>query len=121
MSLIATADQVPVTDNEVLDEFTIPFGQWTEEAVDWVTLNLGGLLDAIAWPFEFLIDNFVEGFLVEMPWLWLVGIMFVIALLVRNFTVAVGTAAGLVVCGLLGNEYWEETARTIGLDRKSVV
>lgn len=115
MSLIATADQVPVTDNEVLDEFTIPFGQWTEEAVDWITLNLGGLLDAIAWPFEFLIDNFVEGFLVEMPWLWLVGIMFVIALLVRNFTVAVGTAAGLVVCGLLGNEYWEETARTIGL------
>lgn len=115
MSLISAAGEVPLTDNEVLDEFTIPFGSWTEEAVNWVTLNLGGLLDAIAWPFEFLIDNFVEGFLVEMPWLWLVGIMFVIALLVRNLTVAVGTAAGLVVCGLLGNEYWEETARTIGL------
>ncbi len=115
MSLISAAGEVPVTDNEVLDEFTIPFGSWTEEAVNWVTLNLGGLLDAIAWPFEFLNDNFVEGFLVEMPWLWLVGVMFVIALLVRNPTVAVGTAAGLVVCGLLGNEYWEETARTIGL------
>ncbi|MAT06429.1 MAG: hypothetical protein CL424_15430 [Acidimicrobiaceae bacterium] len=115
MSLISTADQVPVTDNEVLDEFTIPFGSWTEESVNWITLNLEGLLDAIAWPFEFLIDNFVEGFLVDLPWLWLVGIMFLVALLVRNFTVAVGTAAGLVVCGLLGNEYWEETARTIGL------
>ena len=33
----------------------------------------------------------------------------------RNLTVAVGAAAGLVVCGLLGNQYWEETARTIGL------
>ena len=115
MSLIATADDIAVTDNEVLDEFTIPFGAWTDEAVDWVSLNLQWLLDAIAWPFEFLIDNFVEGFLVEMPWLWLVGIMFLVALLVRNLTVAVGTAAGLVVCGLLGNEYWEETARTIGL------
>jgi glycine betaine/proline transport system permease protein len=112
---LAAAGDPSVTDNEVLDQFTIPFGSWTEEAVRWITLNLGWLLDAIAWPFEFLIDNFVEGFLVELPWLWLVGIMFLVALLVRNFTVAVGTAAGLVVCGLLGNEYWEETARTIGL------
>jgi glycine betaine/proline transport system permease protein len=111
---IATAGP-PVTDNEVLDEFTIPFGSWMEEAVNWVTLNLEWFLDAIAWPFRFLLDNFVEGILVELPWLWLVGIMFLVALLVRNLTVAVGAAAGLVVCGLLGNEYWEETARTIGL------
>ena len=115
MSLIATADDVPVTDNEVFNEFTIPFGSWTEEAVRWITLNLEWLLDAIAWPFEFLIENFVEGFLVELPWLWLVGIMFVVALLVRNLTVAVGTAVGLVICGLLGDNYWVETARTIGL------
>jgi glycine betaine/proline transport system permease protein len=114
VSTPATANP-PVTDNEVLDEFTIPFGSWMEESVNWITLNLEWLLDAIAWPFRFLNDNFVEGFLVELPWLWLVGIMFLVALLVRNVTVAVGTAAGLVVCGLLGNEYWEETARTIGL------
>lgn len=115
MRFLAAANGVDVTDNEVLDEFTIPFGSWTEEGVNWVTLNLEWLLDAIAWPFEFLISNFVEDFLVQLPWLWLIGIMFVVALLVRNITVAVGTALGLVVCGLLGNEYWEETARTIGL------
>ena len=115
MSLIAAADDVALTDNEVFNEFTIPFGSWTEEAVRWITLNLEWLLDAIAWPFEFLIENFVEGFLVELPWLWLVGIMFVVALLVRNLTVAAGTAVGLVICGLLGDNYWIETARTIGL------
>ncbi len=104
-----------VTDNAVLDDYTIPFGPWTDEAVDWVKLNLQWLLDIIGWPFEFLINNLVEDFLVELPWMWLVGAMFLLAWLIRNLTVAVGTVAGLTVCGLLGNEYWEETARTIGL------
>jgi glycine betaine/proline transport system permease protein len=110
-----------VTDNAVLDEWTIPFGTWTEQAVDWVTLNLEWLLDAIKWPFEFLLRNVVDNFLVEIPWLALVAMMFVIAWLVRNLTVAVGTAVGLVVCGLLGQEYWIQTAKTIGFIVVAVV
>jgi len=35
-------------DNEVLDEFTIPFGVWIDQAVDWVVNNLKWLLDATA-------------------------------------------------------------------------
>ena len=109
------ADTGPgLTDEEVLDEFLIPFGSWIEETVNWTTLNLGGVLDAIAWPFEFLLENIVDNFLLSISWLYVVVIMFGIAWLVRNFTVAVGTAIGLVLCGLLGQEFWIQTARTIG-------
>jgi len=109
------ADTGPgLTDAEVLDEFLIPFGSWIEETVNWTTLNLGGVLDAIAWPFEFLLENIVDNFLLSISWLYVVVIMFGIAWLVRNLTVAVGTAIGLVLCGLLGQEFWIQTARTIG-------
>ena len=111
----ADADTGPgLTDAEVLDEYLIPFGSWIEETVNWTTLNLGGLLDAIAWPFEFLLENIVDNFLLSISWLYVVVIMFGIAWLVRNLTVAVGTAIGLVLCGLLGQEFWIQTARTIG-------
>jgi len=103
-----------LTDDAVLDEYLIPFGSWIEETVNWTTLNLGGVLDAIAWPFEFLLENIVDNFLLSISWLYVVVIMFGIAWLVRNLTVAVGTAIGLVLCGLLGQEFWIQTARTIG-------
>lgn len=112
-NLLAQSD-VGITDNDVLDQFTIPFGTWIEQAVNWTTLNLDWLLDAIAWPFEFLLKNLVDNFLLEIPWVVLVGMMFLIAWLVRNLTVATGTAIGLTICGLLGPAYWEQTARTIG-------
>jgi len=103
-----------LTDADVLDEYLIPFGSWIEETVNWTTLNLEGVLDGIAWPFEFLLENIVDNFLLSISWLYVVVIMFGIAWLVRNLTVAVGTAIGLVLCGLLGQEFWIQTARTIG-------
>ena len=121
MSFLRQDDGPGILDDAVLDEFNIPFGSWIEEAVNWITLNMGGVLDAIAWPFEFLLENLVDRFLIAIPWLVVVAIMFVIAWLVRNFTVALGSAAGLVVCGLLGNEFWVQTARTIGFILVAVI
>jgi glycine betaine/proline transport system permease protein len=122
VTLLMQDDSGPgILDDEVLDEYLIPFGSWIEEAVNWTTLNLGGLLDAIAWPFEFLLENIVDNFLLSIPWLVVVGIMFAIAWLVRNLTVATGTALGLVVCGLLGQEFWVQTARTIGFILVAVI
>jgi glycine betaine/proline transport system permease protein len=121
VSFLRQDDGPGILDDAVLDEFNIPFGSWIEEAVNWITLNMGGVLDAIAWPFEFLLENLVDRFLIAIPWLVVVAIMFVIAWLVRNFTVALGSAAGLVVCGLLGNEFWVQTARTIGFILVAVI
>jgi len=121
VSLLRNDDDPGILDDAVLDEFNIPFGSWIEEAVNWITLNMGGVLDAIAWPFEFLLENLVDRFLIAIPWLVVVAIMFVIAWLVRNLTVALGSAAGLVICGLLGNEFWVQTARTIGFILVAVI
>ena len=121
MSLVRNDDGPGILDDAVLDEFKIPFGSWIEEAVNWITLNMGGVLDVIAWPFEFLLENLVDRFLIAIPWLVVVVIMFVIAWLVRNLTVALGSAAGLIVCGLLGNEFWVQTARTIGFILVAVI
>ena len=121
MSLVRNDDGPGILDDAVLDEFNIPFGSWIEEAVNWITLNMGGVLDVIAWPFEFLLENLVDRFLIAIPWLVVVAIMFVIAWLVRNLTVAMGSAAGLIICGLLGNEFWVQTARTIGFILVAVI
>ena len=103
-----------VLDNEVLDQFEIPFGPWADQAVDWIDNELQTLLDVIEWPFQTLIDLLVNDFLAEISWVWFVLGMFIVASLVRTIKVGVFVAGALILCGILGNAYWLETARTIG-------
>ena len=103
-----------VWDNTILDQWEIPFGDWMDQSVDWIFNNLRGLLNAVAWPFDFLIDSFVNDFLAEISWIWVVLGMFLIASLARNVKVGAFVAVALTICGMLGNAYWVETARTIG-------
>jgi len=118
--LAQTTDKSP-WDNLFLDEFEIPFGAWIDQSVDWIDNNLGPLLDAIAWPFETLIGALVTDFLAQISWVWVVLAMFLIASLVRNVKVGFFVAGALTVCGLLGNAYWVETARTIGFIAVAVI
>ncbi len=115
-------------DNAVLDSWEIPFGSWIDEMVAWVVANLETLLDVIKWPFAFLFRNFVISpeyhpwwELTDMSWVLVCGIVLVVGTLVRNLKVGVGLALMLALCGLLGNEFWEETVLTIGLVVVSVV
>ncbi len=115
MSAVLAQETGPgLTDNAVLDEFEIPFGAWMDQAVDWIDTQLQPALDAFAWPFETLIDLLVNDFLAEISWVWFIAGMFVIASLVRNVKVGVFVAGSLTICGILGNAFWLETARTIG-------
>ena len=115
-------------DNAVLDEWEIPFGSWIDEMVSWVVSNLETVLDIIKWPFSFLFRNFVISpeyhpwwELADMPWILVCAIILVVGTLTRNLKVGVSLALVLAVCGLLGNEFWEETILTIGLVVVSVV
>jgi glycine betaine/proline transport system permease protein len=101
-------------DNATLDRWEIPFGDWMDQAVDWIDNSLQILLDIIEWPFDTLISAVVDDFLVPISWFWVVIGMGLIAALVRNIKVGAFVAVALTVCGLLGNDYWLETARTIG-------
>ncbi len=104
-------------DNLLLDEWRIPFGDWMDQSVDWIAVNLKGLLRAIEWPFETLIGFLVDDrafSLANISWVWVVLAMGLLAALVRNIKVGVFVALALTMCGLLGNAFWLETARTIG-------
>ncbi len=119
MSLLAqqSSGEIPdpsITDNEVLDQFQIPFGEWMDQAVDWIAVELDWLLSVIKWPFETLINLLVADILEPISWVWVVLAFFVIGTLARNVKVGAFAALGLSVCGILGNAYWLETARTIG-------
>ena len=103
-----------LTDNRVLEDFRIPFGKWIDQAVDWIVVNLDWLLAIIEWPFAFLNDILVESILEPISWVWVVLFFFVIGTLIRNVQVGLFAAVSLSVCGLLGNTFWLETARTIG-------
>ncbi len=115
------SDNVGIFDPTILDQWEVPFGDWVDQMVDWIDGNLAWLLDAIRWPFAFLLENFVDNVLSELPWVWVVLATAVIGALVR--TPKVGVAAGLAMafCGLLGTAYWIETVRTVGMVLVAVV
>jgi glycine betaine/proline transport system permease protein len=115
MAAAQTVSENPgITDNQILDQWVVPFGEWIDQMVDWIDLNLGWLLKIIEWPFTFLLDNLVDNLLLEVSWIWVVLAFFVIASLVRTVKVGLFAMAALTFCGLLGNDYWIQTARTIG-------
>lgn len=103
-----------ILDNEVLDEFEIPFGDWVDQSVDWIDVRLDWLLSALEWPFEQLLTLLVTNFLEKLPWLVVCLAFLILGSLVRNVKVGAGSAIALATCGILGNAYWLETARTIG-------
>ena len=103
-----------ILDNELLDQWRIPFGDWAQQVVFWMDNQMQRVLDVIEWPFEKLIDLLVKDFLIKVSWLWVVLVFMAIAILVRNIKVGIFVGVALFVCGILGNTYWIETARTIG-------
>lgn len=119
--LAQAQERVPIWDNALLDEWTVPFGEWMDQASRWVANNLKLLLDILAWPFEIMVRNLVRDFLIEISWVWIVVAMALVAWLTRNLKVATFVAAALMLCGLLAQEQWKETAATIGLIGVAVI
>ena len=130
MSFLLAQDDPGFRDSDVLNEFLLPFGEWMRQLVFWTDQNLGStegsifdLLGIIRWPFNFFVELIVRGdtSIQTIPWVWLVIVMFLITSFTRNVRVGVMVAAMLTICGLLGPDYWEETAKTIGLIAVSVI
>ncbi len=101
--------------NDFLGEWQIPVGDWTEQVTRWVDLNLPATLSVIEWPFSSLLNVIVTGWLLNLSWLSVCLGVFFLGWAIRNIRVGALSFLGLTICGLLGDAYWIETARTIGL------
>ena len=101
-------------DSEVLDQFQIPVGAWADQAVDWIAVELEWLLRIVEWPFDTLIGFLVDDILEPASWVWIVLAFFVVGSITRNVKVGAFAATSVGLCALLGNNYWLETARTVG-------
>ena len=126
-------------DQEFLDEWTLPVGEWAKDIVFWVTTKAEPVLNAIAWPFEQLLTRIVDFGIIsdsaydstpaairwvlwpltfglrEISWLLVVLAFIAIGTISRNFVVGLGAGFALFVCGLLGFSYWDFTVQTIGM------
>ncbi len=126
-SLIQESDQPGLGDNKVLDQFTIPVGDWAEQIVRWVDTKMEDkigfdLLAVIEWPFKILFRTFVKSGghhpfweITDMPWWAVCLIFFVIGSAFRNIKIGLFAAGALAVCGMLGIEYWDEVSLTLGM------
>ncbi len=103
-------------DNATLDSWEIPFGLWIEEIVFWLTTHTRGLLDAVEWPVDKLLELIIDDLLQDwLPWPAVLLLFFALGMITRNFLVGLGSAGGLLCCGLLGTAYWDLTMETLGM------
>ena len=109
------AEGVGLSETKVLDQFQLPIGHWFDQMVDWMDVNAEWFLNAVKWPFEFLLENMVNDFLLTLPWYQVVIFTVIVGSLVRTPKIGIMAGLGLTMCGLLGSMYWVETMRTIGM------
>ena len=107
--------------NTVLDRWQIPVGDWVEQITVWVDLNMKETLDVIKWPFQTMLGVVVDDWLLGLSWMTVCLAALIAGWAFRGLQVGIGSFLGLTVCGLLGEEYWKETARTIGFIAVAVI
>lgn len=108
-------------DSEWFNEYTLPIGDWAQNAVNWIVNNLDPVLRAIEWPVDQLLRIIGDNILLALPWPIIVGGVVVIGWLVRNLAVGVLSGIGLMVCGWLGDGFWDDTMLTIAMVLAAVV
>ena len=93
-------------------DFRIPIGSWVAAFVDWVKDNLDGLLDGIAFVFGWLVNGLTMG-LLSVHFVAIIAIAALIALLVRSWQLAIGTAVSLLL--IVGMDLWVPAMQTMSL------
>lgn len=110
-----------VRQSTVLDNWQISFGEWFEQSVFWVNNNMKATLEIVEWPFRTLTNIIVNQWLLSMSWLTICIAIFLLGWFFRNLQVGLMAFTGLLICGLLGEAYWRETALTLGFIGVSVL
>jgi ABC-type proline/glycine betaine transport system permease subunit len=90
----------------------IPFGDAVAVVVDWVTTHLGGFFSVIRAIVTFFYE-WVEYFLSAPPFWAVVVVIAALAFVAKGWKFGLGTAAGLLFIGTLGQ--WENAMSTLAL------
>ena len=111
---------VPISDNNWLDAFRVPFGDWIKMTSDWVNQEAEWVTDTIKWPFETLFnfimnENPARDSIMSISWIWMVIVMFLLGSFMRNTRIGLMVAGMTALCGFLGQEYWEQVSKTFGM------
>ena len=119
--------------NEWPGSFTLPFGEWFVQFIEWAQFNpvTAQIGDMVEWPFSTLFnlilsDRVGRDSITTIPWVWVVIAVFVIGSITRNTRVGLSSAVMLATCGFLGTgtisgDFWFQTSRTIGMILVSVL
>jgi len=95
-----------------INDFDIPIGEWVQTGVDWVQVNLTGVLDGISEGLELVIDSF-EGALQGLPPLLLAALIVLLASWRVGWKFGVFALAAMAL--LFGMDIWSETVSTLAL------
>lgn len=91
----------------------IPLGEWVEELVDWIAINLGFLLDAISGILRWVL-GLVSSILGAFPaLLFIVLVMVLTYFLTRKIVLTIGVALGLWLIDNMG--LWDLSMLTLSL------
>ena len=94
------------------EEYTVPFDDWSQMSVDWLTQNFRPFFQLIRLPIALTLDE-VEAFLKFVPPLVFLFSLFLIAWQVAGFRLAAFSVLAMTLIGLIGA--WEPAMTTIAL------
>jgi glycine betaine/proline transport system permease protein len=101
--------------DEFLNSYELPIGEWAESLINWMAVQLAWLWDIVIAPVDFLLELVIDTMLLGISWVFIVLAFVLIGWWRRGWKVGLGAGAGLVVCGLLGFDFWAETMETLGM------
>jgi len=96
----------------------LPFGDWAQSLVDWLTTNARAVFQVIKSPIKFVLDVFMGGLRAAPPTIVIVTV-FLIAWQASGLRLACFCAAALGFLGFIG--VWEDTMLTLALTLSSLL
>lgn len=106
--------------NDLIDDYTLPVGDWVESFVDWANVNLTWLWDGIKWPIEQVLDA-SESFLQWLPWYLVVLGIGLIGWRVKGWKSGVVYAGLMVFMGFLAQDIWRFAMTTLAMIVTAVI
>lgn len=101
--------------DEFLNSYQLPIGEWAESLINWMAVQLAWLWDIVIAPVDFMLELVIDTVLLGVSWVFIVLAFVLIGWWRRGWKVGVGSGVGLVICGLLGFDFWAETMETLGM------